>query len=158
MRWLLAFALGVLVAALPAQGASQADSRSMTVRLISITTQFKMLKDQAPKREPNRGDVIWAKSTLRNEVAQFGRPKGAVVGSDVSTYTVVSATKGDVTVTAKLPGGTLRAAGRIGQERLQRIPVLSGTGAFSGARGVTETSPLNASGVRALNVYRLQLP
>ena len=77
--------------------------------------------------------------------------------SDVSTYTVVSTTKGEVKVTAKLPGGTLRAAGRTGGERLQRIPVLGGTGAFAGARGVTE-SPLNASGDRARNVYRLQLP
>ena len=159
MRMLLASIVGVLVVVLPAQGARQAESKAMTIRLVSITTKYKLLKDVAPVNTFSSGDTFWARSSLRNEVPQFGKPKGAVIGSDVSTFTVVSLTTGDVTVAAKLPGGTLRAAGRIRQrDRLQRIRVVGGTGVFAGARGVAETSPLNANGDRARNVYRLQLP
>jgi hypothetical protein len=89
----------------------------MTIRLIAVTTQHKVLVERAPKNAFSIGDVIWAKSTLRNEVAQFGRPRGAVVGSDLATLTVVSQTKGNVKLTTTLPGGTLRAAGTIGTER-----------------------------------------
>jgi len=159
MRTALALILSALVITLPAEGASRSESKALTIRLVSITTKFKVLVDKPPKREYGKGDVISAKSTLRNEVAQFGKAKGAIVGHDVSTFTVVSATTGDVKLTATLPGGTLRAAGRIGQqEKVERIPVRGGTGAFAGARGVEETSALGASGLRARNVYRLQLP
>ena len=156
MRWLIALVLVVGVgSALPAQGAPR---KSMTIRLVSITTQESVLTDAAPAGKLGTGDVFWAKSTLRNEVPQFGKPKGAVVGSDVSTYTIVSATKSDMTTTVKLPGGTLWVTGRVGQERLQRITVLGGTGTFAGARGVAEISPLDARGDNSRNVYRLRLP
>jgi len=160
MRCAVALTLGALAVALPAQGAPRAESRVMTIRLVSITTEFKVLVDMAPKQQYGKGDVIWAKSTLRNEVAQFGKAKGAIVGHDVSTYTVVSETKGDVKVTATLLGGTLRAAGRSGEEKVERIAVRGGTGVFAGARGVMETSEIaGQTSVRyARNVYRLQLP
>lgn len=159
MRWTFALSLAVLLLALPAQSALSSDSRTQTIRLVSITTSVSVVRDGAPKGEPNKGDVIRARSTLRNERAQFGKPKGAVVGSDVGTYTLLSATLGDVKVTVKLPGGTLRAAGRIRDGvPNQTIRVTGGTGTFAGARGTLATSPLNASGNRALNVYRLQLP
>jgi hypothetical protein len=158
MRRVVVLMCGVLVVAFAAQAAPASESKSMTIRLVSITTRYKVLKDVAPKNEFNKGDVLWARSTLRNEVAQFVRPKGAVVGSDISTFRAVSAVAGDMRVIATLPGGTLRAAGRISQGHLQRVAVLGGTGVFAGARGVAVTTPLDASGDRARNVYRLQLP
>ena len=118
---------------------------------------YRLLVDRAPKQELNRGDVIWQKSVLRNAVAQFGKPKGALVGSDTGTYTVVSLTQGDVKVTTRLPGGTVRAAGRTGRERVQVIRVTGGTGDFANARGTVEVRSLG-SDTRALNVYRLRLP
>jgi len=130
----------------------------MTIRLLSITTSYKFLVDKAPKGEAGIGDVIWAKSTLKNSVAQFGKPRGAVVGSDVATLTVTSPTSGDMKVQAKLPGGTLRSAGRIGESRAPVIRVTGGTGAFAGARGTVEVISLNAAGDRTINVYRLRLP
>jgi hypothetical protein len=131
----------------------------MTIRLISTTTKYKVLVDRAPKQEINKGDVLWAKSILRNAIAQFGKPKGAIVGSDISTYTVVSITPGvgDEKVTT-LPGGTIRAVGRIRETLAQTIRVTGGTGTFANASGSGEVRSLNASGDRTLNVYRLQLP
>lgn len=157
MRSTLAVMLGLLLVALPAQGYRAADSKTMTIRLVSITTKFTLLVDQAPKGVPNKGDVLRAKSTLRNRVPQFGKPKNAIVGSDVATYTVVSATQADVKVAARLPGGMLRSAGRIRDgDPTQTIRVTGGTGIFAGARGTNATSPLPGKD-RALNVYRLQL-
>ena len=123
MRWVLGLLLGAFLCALPAYAARSSGSKTMTIRLVSVTTQHKVLVDRAPKQF-SIGDVIQAKSTLRNEVAQFGRPKGARVGTDVATFAVVSRTRGHVKVTTTLPGGTLRAAGRIGQEPVETIRVL----------------------------------
>jgi hypothetical protein len=156
MRWVLTLTLCAFVSALPAHAARSSESRTMTIRLISVTTQSKMLVDRAPKNSFSIGDVIWAKSTLRNQVAQFGRPKGSLVGTDVATVTLVSSAKGDVKLTTTLPGGTLRAAGRVGPEQVGRIRVLGGTSAFAGARGECETF---THGRRdRVNVYTLQLP
>lgn len=158
MRMPVAVMLCVLAVSLPAHAVSSSEAKSMTIRLVSVTTKTKVLVDRPPTKTFNIGDVLWSKSTLRNEVAQFGRPKGAIVGGDVATLEVISNSKGDVKVTAKLPGGTLRAAGRVGSGLSASIPVVGGTGAFAGARGVAESSPLSPGSDRERNVYRLQLP
>ena len=129
----------------------------MTIRVISVMPKSAMLTDKAPKNQLSPGDIFRVKSVLRNEVAQFGRAKGAVIGSDTGVYTMVS--KGKVntfrmTVTATLPGGTVRVQGLVGGGRL--VPVVGGTGAFAGARGVT--SVRDESNTRSRNTYRLQLP
>ena len=59
VRVLLAAALGLVVLAVPAQGASEEQTRSLTIRLVSVTTQFKILVDKAPKNELGKGDVIF---------------------------------------------------------------------------------------------------
>lgn len=61
-------------------------------------------------------------------------------------------------LTVKLPGGTLRAAGRVRENGPLLIRVLGGTGDFANARGTSEARSLNASGTLSLNVYRLKLP
>jgi len=158
MRWTLAVVLSFLVLALPAHAADDVASKTMTIRVLSITTQAKVLVDRAPKNVGSGGDVFWAKSVLRNDVAQFGRPKGALVGSDTSTFTLRSRTQVDVKATAKLPGGTIRVAGRIQGDGPQAIRVIGGTGRFAKASGTCVVRNLSASGNRALNVYRLRLP
>jgi hypothetical protein len=158
MRLTLAFLLSLLVLALPAQGARQAGSSTMTIRLVSTTVSLKVVVDLAPKGAPNPGDVVSARSILRNAVAQFGKAKSATVGSDVGTFTIVAATVSDVKVTTKLPGGTIRSSGRVRDARTQAIRVIGGTGIFAGARGTNEVRTLNAAAGRASNVYRLQLP
>ena len=157
-RTLLACSLGLVLPALPAQAAQHAESEATTIRLVSITTKYRVLVDTARKGEPDAGDVVWARSTLRNAVPQFGKPKGAIVGSDVGTFTVVSGSVGDVKVAVTLPGGTLRTAGRIRDNTVQVTRVTGGTGTYAGARGTCEVRPIGASAHKASNVYRLRLP
>jgi hypothetical protein len=159
MKWTLALALTMVVVALPAQAADRADAESMTIRLLSVTTSTKYLVDRPPKRVSNVGDVVWFKSTLRNERPQFEKPKGAIVGSDVATVKLVTRSAVDIKLVVTLPGGTLRAAGRIREtDATQTLRVTGGTGTFANARGTGVTRPLNTAGSRALNVYRVALP
>lgn len=88
MRWILAIVLAFVLLALPAPAAPRTDSSTQTIRLISKTVRYRTLVDRPPKGEPNKGDVEWAKSILSNAVPQFGKPKGATVGSDIATLTV----------------------------------------------------------------------
>jgi Dirigent-like protein len=129
----------------------------MTIRLTSTTTALELVRDREPTNVLSAGDVIRARSTLRNTVPQFGRRKGSVVGRD-EVVTMVASAEGNVRVTATLPGGTIRSSGkdRVGPD--QALRVTGGTGRFTGARGVVEVRLLDARTRRALNVYRLQLP
>jgi Dirigent-like protein len=158
VKRILMVAFGLVVLTVPAQGAREADSRAMTIRLISTTSALEVLTDRAPKNVLSSGDVVRAKSILRNAAAQFGRPKGAIVGMDVGIVTLTSATAGDLRVTAALPGGTIRSRGRDEVANSESLRITGGTGTFAGARGVCEVRTLNVRLGRALNVYRLQLP
>ena len=165
MRWTLAICLSILLLAVPAHAGHRSDSKTQTIRLISHTVSKKTLRDSPPKNEVNVGDKTWSKSILRNAVAQYGRRKGAVVGSDVGIITVTSCSctgtvksaRGRVKITATLPGGTLRVAGTV-TASFEGAPVVGGTGDFAGARGTLEVRSLEPDGDPALNVYRLRLP
>jgi hypothetical protein len=106
--------------------------------------------------------MVWAKSILRNEIAQFGRPKGAVVGSDISTFTLGSKVKGDVKVAATLPeehSGQREGSAEAGigadfrPRRNRRLRRCSGRGRkhraqrerFQGAKRLPLTAPLTVS-------------
>jgi hypothetical protein len=161
MRPLLvtAAAVAVLAIALPSQAALDTQATTLTIRLVSVTTQVRLQRDVAPKNVASKGDVLWQKSVLRNAVAQFGKPKGALVGSDTGTMTLVSARVVDTKGTAVLPGGTIRFAGRITEAASEEnISVTGGTGRYAGAKGRLEVRSLDASGTKTTNVYRLTLP
>ena len=149
-----------LAVALPAPASEGTPTRTVTIRLVS-TPGKTTFRDVAPKGLgqglPTRGDVIRGTSILRNATAQFGKPRGAVVGGDTYSMTFRTAATAAVAVTAKLPDGALQAKGTgdITAERLT-IAVVGGTGAYVGARGTSESKSL--SGDRSLNVYRLRLP
>jgi hypothetical protein len=159
MKWTLAICLSILLLAVPAHAGHRSDSKTQTIRLISNSVSVKMLRDSPPKNQPTVGDKIWAKSILRNAVAQFGRRQGAVVGSDMGVITVTSVKplRGRIKITVTLPRGTLRVAGNV-TASFQGAPVVSGTGDFAGARGSVEVRNLEPDGDPALNVYRLRLP
>ncbi len=76
-------------------------------------------------------------SRLLNARAQFGKPKGAVIGSDRSTMLLTSATRARLKTVAKLPGGTLTVNGMLTAAGggAVSIAVVAGTGVFAGARG-----------------------
>jgi hypothetical protein len=160
MTWVRSLALGTLIAlALPAQS-EQADATTITIRLISTTTDGKVLTDRAPMHEVSKGDLLIVESTLRNAVAQFGRPKGAVVGYDSVIFQMRSRTQADVTVESRLPGGWLLAGGRVRLGARQTYPVTGGRGRFANARGTGEAVALvrQGQGDRRLKTYRLRLP
>lgn len=156
MRTVVIGVASLLAVAVPGQGASHADQAPSTIRLIAKESRSKTLVDRPPVSEPSRGDVYWAKATLRNAIPQFGRPKGAIVGSGVGTVTFRSPPTVFVRSTATLPNGTLRVAGLTRAGEPLRVPIVGGTGTYAGARGACETRPLG--GGRALNVCRLRLP
>jgi hypothetical protein len=153
----LALAVVVGALALPAAGSARADA-TLVIRLVSVTTSTRV--DDRPPRGPTAGDKVFSTSRLRNAVAQFGKPRNAVVGSDRGTLTLTSANSVRIDVTARLPGGTLRVRGplRTLANGGQRYPVVGGTGRFAGARGTVTVRPLSGAGQRASNVYRLTLP
>ena len=133
----------------------------MTIRVIGSAAGSRYLVDHAPKGYPNKGDVVRETSTLRNAVAQFGRPKGATVGSDVWITTIVIPPFGrvDVKAATTVPGGTIRAVGTVtATQTTGTFRVVGGTGKYAGARGTLSLRNINASGSRAVIVYRLQLP
>ena len=130
--WIVIVGLSLGISAIPAQGA---DSKAMTIRVTSIPTTLEVVKDREPSRVLSAGDVIRARSTLRNAARQFGRPTGAVVGRDVGLVTFMSSTEGAVKVTATLPGGTIRSTGRDTPVPNQTLRVVGGTEVRRGAWG-----------------------
>ena len=137
-----------------AQGARAAQAKAVAIRVISVTRDVEMLTDKAPKNKLSPGDVFRVSSVLRNAVAQFGRAKGAIVGSDTGVYTMVSEGTFKLKGAARLPGGSLRVEGLVGGGRL--VPVVGGTGAYAGARGTC--SVRDESNTRSRNTYQLRIP
>lgn len=132
----------------------------MTIRLVGTAGGSSFLVDRAPKGLPNKGDIVRAKSILRNAVVQFGRPKGAVVGTSVWVVTIVipPLRKARVKDTTALPGGTIQAVGSVsGSMTRATFRVTGGTGKFRGARGSVSLRS-RSGGSRGYDVYQLQLP
>jgi len=151
----VAVVVGVLVLALSASAARNAGAASLTIRLES-TVQSSRAVDLVPKHRLSRGDTASIGSILRNAVPQFGRAKGAVVGSDRAVFTVLSPPWSSVKVKVRLPGGTLLVQGRVRIGQLRAVvPVLGGTGRFANARGSCEVRSLLD---RSINIYRLRIP
>jgi hypothetical protein len=158
MRCLAIVLLGVGLLALPAHAADRSEAVNLTIRLVSTGGSAKILVDKTPKGVPSKGDVVRETTTLKNAVRQFGKAKGAVVGSDVAVYTFVSSTAASMKVTATLPGGTLRGTARLEGTALPVLKVVGGTGTFAGARGTGRVLPAPAGVKGVLNTYRLRLP
>ena len=104
----------------------------------------------------SKGDTITGTSILRNYVRQFGKPKGARVGTSHGVTTALSSQTARSDAVAVFPGGTVHARGDGAIGPTIRIPVIGGTGAYAGATGVVEGSHL-AGGV-TLEVLRLLIP
>jgi hypothetical protein len=122
------------------------------LRFVSLTTSSKV--DDRPPKGLGVGDGQFTTSQLRNAVAQLGKPKGAVVGSDSGTMTIAGERSIRVDVVTRLPGGTIVMRGLIRPAPAGvALPVTGGTGRFAGARGTMTIS--EESGRRAINVYRL---
>lgn len=163
MRWVVLTVLVVTaaMAGVSARDVTAASQATTTINLISGNAT-ESVTDRAPKEfargVASKGDVIRGSSVLRNAVGQFGKPSGAVVGRDSYSFTFVSPTEAVIDVRVRLPGGTLRARGRMRISQGDRIvvTVTGGTGKFAGARGTGEARALSPN--ESLNVYRLRFP
>jgi hypothetical protein len=141
---------GSVVVALPS--VAVAASPPKVIRLTAVTSLVRK-HDVAPKG-PSAGDTVLDQDRVLNAAPQFGKPAGAVVGSDTGTFTYASdrvTFAGSVT----LPGGKLVIHGTVVFHGTTSyvLPVTAGTGAFKGAHGTLTVS--GGSAKRALNVYRL---
>ncbi len=156
-RYALLIAPAVAAAVLAGCGADHsAQSDTTTLRFFWTESGEKLSVDLAPRGKVNRGDVISAKSVLRNEVAQLGRRRGARVGRVVATFHVVSPRKARIALELTLSNGALEALGGPSTAPWHgRLRVVHGTGRFQGARGVGELSQYPD---RSISIFRLLLP
>jgi len=153
----LAASLGAVALLLGATLAAFAMPRAdRVIKVVAATSSFEL--QEKPPPGPS-GDTVVGSSRLRNAVAQFGKPKGALVGLDRYRYVFVSLHTAAIDVTATLPGGTIRCRGQI-DDRLtvQLLQVVSGTLAYARTKGTCEARPLtkNETDPRTLNTYRLK--
>jgi Allene oxide cyclase barrel like domain len=142
----------LVLAALAVPGAAQAEN--LTIQVTSVVIKITAI-DKKPKGT-SKGDRVTQRNKLINTVRQFGRPKGAQVGTDEGTVTFTSAHSERYEGVARLPGGTIKIKGAV---KLIlgggiRIPVVGGTGRYSAATGMLYVA---AGEERVLNVYRLTL-
>jgi hypothetical protein len=153
---LVAGAIALVAGAATGSAPGQSDSRHLVIRLISEDA-FVGAKDNPPKG-PSAGDTASSKGVLRNQVAQFGKPAGAIVGRDRATYTIVSSSAYTIDAVATLPGGTIVTRGPVRQLSTGAVaPIVRGTGRYAHARG-TITGTSTGGTLRSVNVYRLTLP
>ena len=146
-----------IVLALPAIASDTVAVKSVTIR-VYVKEVTQSIKDVPPKTlsgfEYTRGDTIRGTESLRNAVRQFNEPKGAKVGSDRYVIMAVALQKVRIDFVVRFPGGTVHAHG-LGKPGSGRVPIVGGTGLYSGATGVAEGRHL-ANGQK-LNIYRLQI-
>jgi hypothetical protein len=149
----IALILAVALLAVPTAQARQA--RTLTIKVKSVQVFAKPI-DLAPKGT-SKGDTVQSRDRLENLVAQFGRNKGAVVGSDRGTMTFTGAHTAKFVGSAVLPDGTLTLNGVVKAiaANVLSIPVTGGTGKYAGAHGYLLIGP---GSKQAENVYALTLP
>jgi hypothetical protein len=159
LRAVVLLASGSLFIALPAATSDAASTKSVTIRVL-VQPVTRSIKDVPPKTlnlgAYSKGDSITGTSVLRNYVPQFGKPKGARVGTSRGVTTALSSQTAMSDAVARFPGGTVHARGNGPIGPTVTVPVVGGTGVYAGARGVVEGSHLS-TGV-TLEVLRLQLP
>jgi hypothetical protein len=142
-----------VLAAVALPGAAQA--QTLTIQVTSVVVKVSSF-DRKPKGT-STGDRVFQRNKLLNARRQFGKAKGAHVGSDEGTVTFTSAHTERYDGIARLPGGTLHVKGAvrplvgggIG------IPVVGGTGRYRAATGMLYVGD---GETHALNVYRITLP
>ena len=155
-----AIAIGLAAALLGTSSAAGATRSTTVIKLFSKDGTVRLV-DTTPPKGASAGDYISASSSLRNAVAQFGKPRGALVGSDRGRLDLLTPTTSGARVVATLPGGSIAYGGgwKNGADR-QVLRVVGGTGRFAKATGtcVVTRAPRNPYGADSLNVFTLQLP
>ena len=153
MRLIRSWLTVALLSAAVALPAAAATARARTIVVTSVTLKY--VSHDAGAKGPSKGDSAVYHDRLLNAKAQFGKKKGAKVGTDSGTLSFTGAHTATFKGKAKLPGGTLTLSGDV--YTLQNgdlvIPVTGGTGAFAGLTG-TLTVGTGKNHVR--NTYTLK--
>jgi hypothetical protein len=145
------------VVALTLAGAAAGRSAATVVSVISTATSEQ--QHDTGKKGPSVGDYVVMTDRLTNAVRQFGKPRGAVVGTDRAVERLIAGGGVRIEGTTKLPGGTVRVSGLLRTDAQGRAnaPVVGGTGRYDGATGTLTVVNLTSAGNVALNVYSLNL-
>jgi hypothetical protein len=144
----------VAAAAVALAVAPAAQAEKLTIAVTSVVISSRQT-DVVPKGT-SKGDTIAMRDRLVNAKAQFGKKKGAVVGSDHGTMTFTGAHTARFSGTAVLPGGTLRLDGKVVPVTNGLvIPITAGTGRFAKAKGFVVVGHGDKT---APNTYVLTLP
>jgi hypothetical protein len=131
-----------------------AAAKTLTIQVISVGLSVRTV-DRPPKGN-SKGDTVVQRDKLLNAVGQFGKRKGARVGSDQGTLTYTSAHTARFRGSATLPDGTITLNGDVqpATSGFIAIPVTGGTGRYAGAKGYLFVAPGEKT---VLNVFRLTL-
>ncbi len=145
------------LAALMLAGSAGARSDATVIRVVSVATATRT--HQASSKRPSKGDYVIVDDRLMNAVAQFGKKKGALVGTDHAVETNIGNNRVAIDGFARLPGGTIRFKGELkfASNGTASVPVVGGTGDFQFAKGSVAIANLSKDGKTALNVYSLKL-
>jgi hypothetical protein len=145
--------------ALPAAASDAVAAKSVTIRVFVIPVTREVI-DVPPKTlkfgEHTKGDTMSGTSILRNAVRQFGKPKGARVGTSSFVLVTLSARRARDDGVARFSGGTVHVhgVGEIGPN--PKVPIVGGTGRYAGATGFVEGRVLPSG--QQLDTLRLRVP
>ena len=146
----------MLTAAATAMSASSASSSTQIIRLISTSPQVDF--NDTGKRGLSQGDTMVIRTSLFNDVPQFGKRKGARVGRSIVSFKFTSDTAADAFGTFWLPPGRLGYEGHYKQSGPVVYRVFGdGRGVWANARG-TRTGKKLPGKDRELQVIRLSVP
>jgi hypothetical protein len=145
------------IATLVLTAAAGARTSATVIRVVSVATAVKT-HDEPPKG-PSKGDYVVVDDKLTNAVAQFGKKKGALVGTDHAIEKNIGSNRVLVDGVARLPGGTIHFKGelKVASNGIATVAVIGGTGDFESAKGAVAIANLTKDGKTALNVYSLKL-
>jgi Allene oxide cyclase barrel like domain len=147
-----AFLLAALAAVLTPGPASAATQQTIAVTSVTVSLSS---RDVGPKGA-SAGDSVTYRDRLLNAAPQFGRKRGAVVGSDHGRLTYSTAHTATYEGTVTLPGGTMELAGSVLSTPAGGlvVPIVGGTGKYAYARGTLTVGPGRD---RVLNTYRIAI-
>jgi hypothetical protein len=124
-------------------------SKPTTIQLQGIATGPPLVTPDADgDRLPAPGDSTFLSLRIVNDVAQFGKPKGATVGQgSVLTWSFAPGIEiGLAAIT--LPKGTVMASGVGSFTKKFTVAVIGGTGDYSNVTGTVTGTPVNPTQFR----------
>jgi hypothetical protein len=153
----------VLIAllALLAGSARAAETNFNTIKLVSVTTKASADAGHRAPGEPTNESRVGALreyDRLYNAERRFGKPAKAQVGTDRALLVHFASGRAWSSVTATLPGGTIRSLGYMRYVAGEaELPVVGGTGRYARVTGWLSIRDVGTS-VFAANIYILRMP